>query len=243
VRQKRQGGSPLATLFYLRLFYRGGFRGCGWAFDSCPFAVPALAQWVLASFGQGVTMVFDPFLQYVSPDFSFRIARASHELDGYWALRRQIFCEEQGIFFGTDRDEFDEHAIPIVCETIVAGMEDGVVGVVRIDERAPGLWYGSRLGVAPDYRSIRQLSPSVSVRNSLPVYRGLGALGAGLIYKAVSTAHALGCTEFLATVQHQNARFFQRLHWEPLGTLDLFGLPHVKMRADLNYYQPATRIF
>ena len=188
-------------------------------------------------------MVFDPFMQYVSPDFSFRIARASHELDGYWALRRQIFCEEQGIFFGTDRDEFDEHAIPIVCETIVAGMEDGVVGVVRIDERAPGLWYGSRLGVAPDYRSIRQLSPSVSVRNSLPVHRGLGALGAGLIYKAVSTAHALGCTEFLATVQHQNARFFQRLHWEPLGTLDLFGLPHVKMRADLNYYQPATRIF
>jgi hypothetical protein len=188
-------------------------------------------------------MVFDPFMQYVSPDFSFRIARANHELDGYWALRRKIFCEEQGIFSGTDRDEFDEHAIPIVCETIVAGMEDGVVGVVRIDERAPGLWYGSRLGVAPDYRSIRQLSPSVSVRNSLPVYRGLGALGAGLIYKAVSTAHALGCTEFLATVQHQNARFFQRLHWEPLGTLDLFGLPHVKMRADLNYYQPATRIF
>ena len=55
-------------------------------------------------------------------------------------------------------------------------MEDGVVGVVRIDEREPGLWYGSRLGVAPEYRSIRQLSPSVSVRNSLPVYRGLGAL-------------------------------------------------------------------
>jgi hypothetical protein len=191
----------------------------------------------------GVRMVFDPFLQYISPDFSFRIARARHELDGYWALRRQIFCEEQGIFEGTDRDEFDEHGIPIVCETIVAGMEDGVVGVVRIDERAPGLWYGSRLGVAPGYRSIRQLSPSVSVRNSLPVYRGLGALGAGLIYKAVSTAHALGCTEFLATVQHQNARFFQRLHWEPLGSLDLFGLPHVKMRADLNYYRPATRIF
>jgi hypothetical protein len=188
-------------------------------------------------------MVFDSFMQYVSPDFSFRIAQASHELDGYWALRRQIFCEEQGIFQGTDRDDLDEQAIPIVCETIIAGMEDGVVGVVRIDERAPGVWYGSRLGVAPEYRSIRQLSPSVSVRNSLPVYRGLGALGAGLIYKAVSTAHALGCTEFLATVQHQNARFFQRLHWEPLGTLDLFGLPHVKMRADLNYYRPAVRVF
>ncbi len=188
-------------------------------------------------------MVFDPFLQYVSPDFTFRIARAGHELDGYWRLRRQIFCEEQAIFSESDRDEFDEQAFPIVCEALIAGMEDGVVGVVRIDERAPGVWYGSRLGVAQEYRSIRQFSPSVSVRNSLPVYRGLGALGAGLIYKAVSTAHALGCTEFLATVQHQNARFFQRLHWESLGTLDLFGLPHVKMRADLNYYRPAIRIF
>jgi hypothetical protein len=188
-------------------------------------------------------MVFDAFHQYVSPDFTFRLAQASRQLDGYWALRKQIFCEEQRIFQGNDYDEFDEHAIPIVCETLIAGMEDGVVGVVRIDERAPGLWYGSRLAVAQDYRSIRQLSPGVSVRNNLPIYRGLGALGAGLIYKAVSTAHALGCTEFLATVQHQNVRFFQRLHWEALGTLDLFGLPHVKMRADLSYYRPATRIF
>jgi hypothetical protein len=51
----------------------------------------------------------------------------------------------------------------------------------------------------------------VALRNHQPIYRGLGALGAGLIYKAVSMAHALGCKEFLATVQHQNARFFQRL--------------------------------
>jgi putative N-acetyltransferase (TIGR04045 family) len=83
----------------------------------------------------------------------------------------------------------------------------------------------------------------VAIRNHQPIYRGLGALGAGLIYKAVSTAHALGCREFLATVQHQNARFFQRLHWEPMGELELFGLTHVKMRADLNYYQPAVYVF
>jgi hypothetical protein len=44
-------------------------------------------------------------------------------------------------------------------------------------------------------------------------------------------------------VQHQNARFFQRLHWEPMGELELFGLAHVKMRADLSYYQPAVYVF
>jgi len=116
-------------------------------------------------------------------------------------------------------------------------------GVVRIDERAPGVWYGSRLGVREDFRSLRHLSPAVAARNHQPVYRGLGALGAGLIFKAVSTAHALGCLEFLATVQHQNARFFQRLHWEPIEELELHGMQHVKMRADLNHYRPAATVY
>ena len=188
-------------------------------------------------------MIFDTFNHFTPADFVFKIARTPDELDGYWALRRAIFCEEQRIFRGTDLDLIDAHAIPIVCETLIAGMEDSVVGVVRIDEREPGVWYGSRLGVAADYRSVKKISPGVALRNHQPVYRGLGALGAGLIYKAVSTAHALGCREFLATVQQQNARFFQRLHWEPLEEIELFGLPHVRMRADLGHYQPAVAVF
>ena len=188
-------------------------------------------------------MLFDPFEQFSPPDLIFKIAQSPEELRGYSALRRTIFCDEQSIFRDTDRDDFDDRAIPIVCESLLAGMEDAVVGVVRIDEREPGLWYGSRLGVAADFRSVKRLSPGVARRSRLPVYRGLGALGAGLIYKAVSTAQAIGCHEFLATVQQQNARFFQRLHWEPLAEMDLFGLPHVKMRADLSYYPPAESVF
>lgn len=188
-------------------------------------------------------MVFDPFARFTPPDFVFKIARTKEEVEGYWALRRTIFCQEQEVFQGSDHDEFDEAAIPIVCETLIAGMEDSVVGVVRIDEREPQVWYGSRLGVATDFRSVKKISPGVALRNHQPIYRGFGALGAGLIYKAVSTAHALGCREFLATVQHQNAKFFQRLHWEPLSEMELFGLRHVKMRADLDYYQPAPSIF
>ena len=187
-------------------------------------------------------MLFDTY-HFTPQDFIFRIAQTPEALDGYWALRRAIFCDEQKIFQGDDRDENDAHAIPIVCESLIAGMEDSVVGVVRIDERQPGLWYGSRLGVATDFRSVKRSVHRVALRNHQPVYRGLGALGAGLIFKAVSTAHALGCTEFLATVQHQNAKFFQRLHWEPLEELDLFGLRHVKMRADLGYYRPAESVF
>ena len=68
---------------------------------------------------------------------------------------REIFCEEQHVFQSDDRDPIDESAMPIVCKSLVAGMEDVVVGVVRIDERSPGLWYGSRLGVASGFRRLR----------------------------------------------------------------------------------------
>jgi hypothetical protein len=188
----------------------------------------------------GSGMMIETFREFTPQDFIFKIARSRDELAGYWDLRRAVFCREQGIFNDTDRDEFDDSAIPIICESLIGGMEDSVVGAVRIYEREPGIWYGSRLCVAADFRNIKKLSPGVAIRNHQPVYRGLGALGAGLIFKAVSTAHALGCQEFLATVQHQNARFFQRLHWEPLSELQLFGISHVKMRADLAYYRPAT---
>jgi hypothetical protein len=188
-------------------------------------------------------MIFEPFDRYSEPDFVFGIARTPEALEGYWGLRRAIFCEEQKIFRGSDRDEIDAKAIPIVCQTLLAGMEDAVVGVVRIDERAPGLWYGSRLGVAAGYRRVKRLSPGVARRSRMPVSRGLGTLGAGLIFKAVSMAHALGCNEFLATVQQQNARFFQRLHWEPLEEMTLHGLPHVRMRADLAHYRAAEMVF
>lgn len=187
-------------------------------------------------------MFFEKFPTFSPHDFVMKIARSSEDLDGFFRVRREIFCEEQGVFTDDDRDPFDETMIPIVCKTILAGMEDAVAGVVRIDERKPGLWYGSRLGVAKDFRRIRQFSPGVAVRNQQPCYHGLGALGAGLIYKAVSTAVAIGCDEFLATVQHQNARFFQRLHWEPLEEISLYGIPHVRMRADLNYYRAAARV-
>ncbi len=187
-------------------------------------------------------MMIEQFTHFQPQDFIFKIATSAEDLAGFHALRRRIFCEEQGVFKIDDRDEVDEHMIPIVCKPIIAGMEDDVIGVVRIDERKPGVWYGSRLGVAPEYRRVRRISPAVSVRNHQPCHAGLGAIGASLIYKAVSTANAIGCHEFLATVQQQNARFFQRLHWQPLEEIQLFGLDHVVMRADLHHYLPAVKV-
>jgi hypothetical protein len=78
------------------------------------------------------SMVFDPFDRFTPQDFVFKIARTPQEMEGFWALRRAIFCEEQKVFHGSDRDEFDQFAIPIICETLVIAF-DFVLGSAKVD--------------------------------------------------------------------------------------------------------------
>ena len=164
-------------------------------------------------------MIFEPFSPFVPSGFQIKFAVDPWEKAAACALRRQVFCEEQGVFSGDDRDETDEVAIPIVAVSLVGVAADTVVGTVRIHQAEPGLWWGSRLAVGADYRRI-------------------GALGSGLIRLAVSSAHARGCTRFLANVQSRNALLFRRLHWTTVETFDLYGRPHHRMEADLSYYPP-----
>ena len=130
-----------------------------------------------------------------------------------------MFCQEQGIFAGTDRDAIDDIATPIVALSMLGIAADAVVGTVRIHEECKGLWWGSRLAVAPGYRKV-------------------GAIGSALIKLAVGSAHARGCTRFLAQVQAQNALMFQRLHWRTLELIELHGRTHHLMEADLVHYPP-----
>lgn len=154
---------------------------------------------------------------------AFRVQWAS---DGWMlreaaALRRQVFCAEQGLFGGDDRDAIDADPSlrTLVALSCLAGEADQMVGTVRIHEASPGLWWGSRLAVR---RSFRHSS----------------ALGSALVRLAVSSAHALGCREFLAHVQAQNVTLFQRLHWQVLDERVLHGRMHALMRAELAQYPP-----
>lgn len=149
--------------------------------------------------------------------YSFKLALSDAEIQDYFQLRQQIFCEEQNLFEQNDRDSIDTHAYPIVAIAHQENQPDRVIGVVRIYEDSPSHWYGGRLGVHPDFR------------------RGW-RIGKGLIQKAVTTANTWGCEQFLATVQLQNVRFFTRLHWNSLKELDIVGRPHHLMSADLAYY-------
>jgi putative N-acetyltransferase (TIGR04045 family) len=164
-------------------------------------------------------MIFEPVKPFVSSEFQIKYATEAWEISGAAALRRAVFCDEQGLFPGDDRDELDEIATTIVALSSFTIVAESVVGTVRIHEQAPGLWRGSRLAVAPNYRRV-------------------GAIGASLIRLAVSSAHALGCRRFLAHVQSQNALLFQRLHWRTLEEVELHGRPHHVMEADLAFYPP-----
>jgi putative N-acetyltransferase (TIGR04045 family) len=153
--------------------------------------------------------------------YGFQLARSPLEIKGYYNLRQAIFCQEQGLFSESDRDETDEIAYPIVAIDREAPEGQNIVGVVRIYETEPRLWYGGRLGVHADYR-------------------GVGGIGQGLIYKAVTTARGWGCDRFLASVQLQNVRFFKRQHWHSLEKITVCDRPHHLMAADLDFYPPVS---
>jgi putative N-acetyltransferase (TIGR04045 family) len=155
---------------------------------------------------------------FVPSEFRIRLATEAWEQASYARLRRQVFCIEQGIFAGDDRDAVDAFALPIIAVAIVIGIPD-VVGTVRIHEAEKRLWWGSRLTVHREFR--RQ-----------------AGLGAGLISLAVGTAQARGCDRFLAHVQAQNVPLFERLHWRRLAPVILHGRPHLLMEAGLAHYPP-----
>jgi putative N-acetyltransferase (TIGR04045 family) len=164
-------------------------------------------------------MIADSFSPFSACHFRLKHATEPWEQNGAAALRRHVFCDEQRIFHDHDRDEIDPAAIHLVALSNMAILSDEVVGTVRIHESQPGIWTGSRLAV--DSR-----------------YRRTGALGAALIKLAVSSATAIGCLRFYAHVQAQNEMLFRRLNWQRIEEVELHGLPHVFMQADLAAYPP-----
>jgi len=164
-------------------------------------------------------MMFDPFPVFLPAQYRVKFATEPWERHDAAALRWRVFCNEQGIFAGDDADAIDRIAIPIVVISSFGVAPHKVVGTVRIHEAEPGIWWGSRLAVAAQYRRI-------------------GALGSSLIRLAVSSAHARGCKRFLAHVQSQNAPLFQRLHWTTIAETEFHGRPHHLMEADLVEYPP-----
>lgn len=167
-------------------------------------------------------MLLEPVQDFVHTEFRIKFAAGDWERRQALRLRRSVFCLEQQLFANdaqADGDAIDAHAIPIVAFACVAGLSEQIAGTVRIDERAPGIWYGSRLAIHP-------------------AFRGHAGLAAALIRLSVCSAHARGCTQFFAQVQSQNVRLFRRLHWQSIDESMIHGKPHHRMQAALDWYPP-----
>ncbi len=144
--------------------------------------------------------------------FTFKIAETERELEEYFRLRHEVFVQEQRIFPETDVDNYDRDAIHIVAIEELTGK---VVGVVRCYKKEEDTWFGGRLGAAPAYRN--------------------GQIGPGLVRLAVKSVKSRGCKKFLAYIQPQNVKFFERLGWKSVGEPVTYqGLPHQLMEADLD---------
>lgn len=159
----------------------------------------------------------DEWMTVKQDHFRIKWAENDWEIEQARRLRRQVFCDEQGLFEDHDIDVIDRDAQVLVAIQQVAGMSEQVVGTVRIYQSQPGVWWGGRLAVEPQAR--RQI-----------------VLGSGLIKLAVRSASALGCQQFNALVQPQNEKFFQRLNWLSVGNQQVQGVEHVWMQAQLACY-------
>ena len=152
----------------------------------------------------------------------FKLVETEAERQGHYDVRRTIFVEEQQLFHQSEVDEHDEnpdtiHLVAVVAET------GAVVGAVRCYPVGEDIWYGGRLAVLADYRH----HPA--------------AIGPNLCRLAEVSVIQQGCRRFLAYIQIQNVRFFQRLKWTPVGEpVDYHGQPHQLMAASLTstHFEP-----
>ena len=154
--------------------------------------------------------------EFISADIVIKLVSEDWERRQYYRLREATFRDEQQLL-KEDRDEYDFKALGIIAIGQMFGEPDRVIGAVRIFPEGKHTWWGGRLCVDPIYRQHR-------------------AIGKALINAAVSTAKKMGCQTFLATVQQQNERYFQRLHWQSQRHIELARIPHVLMQAVLEHY-------
>ena len=133
------------------------------------------------------------------------------EIREVFAIRKEVFVDEQKVFSDSDIDENDQKSIYLIAR------EDGrIVGTVRVFPSGnDGTWVGGRLAVKSEYRG-----------NHAAVL---------LSREAVETVKAHNCRRFIAEIQKQNVNFFRQLGWKLIGDEFIYsGIPHQLMEADLN---------
>jgi putative N-acetyltransferase (TIGR04045 family) len=144
-----------------------------------------------------------------------RVAASADELALHYAIRRTVFCREQGMFgAGDDRDPRDSDPATLHAVGAEGRLIGGTVRLYPVDD--DGLvWQGDRLAVLPAFRH--------------------GSLGGSLVRFAVRTAGARGGDRMVAMIQVPNVRFFLALGWSRDGdVVEFHGRAHQPMAIALS---------
>jgi putative N-acetyltransferase (TIGR04045 family) len=143
-----------------------------------------------------------------------RLAAGTAERARHFAIRRAVFCAEQGMFGGADdRDPRDDAPDTLHAVGAEGGVVGGTVRLYPLD--ADGLWQGDRLAVLPLFRRT--------------------SLGGALVRFAVATAGGRGGTRMVAMIQRPNVRFFLSLGWSLDGpVVEFHGREHQPMAIALS---------
>jgi len=147
-----------------------------------------------------------PDFQDALEAFDLEVTEGGPLLEASYAIRREVFVREQGMFRQTDRDEMDALSVHILA---TKGGERA--GTVRITPLGNGEWLGSRLAVRRPFR---------------------GRVGAQLVKRAEEEVKKRGGRRFRAYIQASKVGFFERCAWRSLKKIpDFHGRPHVLMLA------------
>jgi putative N-acetyltransferase (TIGR04045 family) len=146
------------------------------------------------------------------PPLACRVAADDAERAAHHAIRRAVFVDEQRLFAGDDRDEYDDRPSTLHAVGLVGGR---LCGAVRLHPLAGSTWRGDRLAVLRGHRHT--------------------SLGAALVRFAVRTAGEAGGARMVAMVQVPNVRFFEFLGWERDGPAAPYhGVAHQPMAVGLS---------
>ena len=125
-----------------------------------------------------------------------------------FAIRREVFVQEQGFAAGTEFDEIDKTALHVLV------MDDGRPAATARLYQHDGCWHIGRVAVRQAHRG-----------------RGVGAVAMRLM---MQKARALGAQEVHIGAQTQAEGFYRGLGFAPCGPeYDEEGVPHVPMKAQL----------
>src|SRR5258708_37478545 len=90
-------------------------------------------------------MIFEPFERFSASEFRVKFAPSRWEREGAYALRRQVFCGEQGLFEEDDRCGVGDYATALVALSMLVGAGDQIARAVRIHEDEACLRGGGRV--------------------------------------------------------------------------------------------------